>query len=207
MSKGFTTDTLREALGCISEKLEASADELNMLDAQLGDGDLGVSLVRGARAVAAEMPNLPEDVGMALLKCAQAFTRLSGSTYGTLLATGLMNAAKATKGKTEVAWTEVSPLLGNAMQAMAQRGGGQLGDKTVLDALDAVQRATKGLDDPAALVAAADQAVDECLEQFRDKPARQGRARIFGDQSVGKDDPGMVAFKHMVEALKGAGSR
>lgn len=207
MSNVFTTDTLREALGCIIEKLEASADELNMLDAQLGDGDLGVSLVRGARAVAAEMPNLPDDVGMALLKCAQAFTRLSGSTYGTLLATGLMSAAKATKGKTEVAWSEVSPLLSNAMRSMAQRGGGQLGDKTVLDALYAVQLATQGLDNPASLVAAADQAVGECLEQFRDKPARQGRARIFGEQSIGRDDPGMVAFKHMVEALKGASSR
>ena len=203
----FTTDTLRDALGRIIGKLEASADELNALDAQLGDGDLGVSLVRGARAVAAEMPNLPNDVGMALLKCAQAFTRLSGSTYGTLLATGLMNAAKATKGRTEVAWSEVSPLLENALQAMAQRGGGQLGDKTVLDALDAVRLATQGLDNPAALVAAADQAVDECLKRFRNQPARQGRARIFGEKSVGKDDPGMVAFKRMIEGLKNAGSR
>jgi dihydroxyacetone kinase-like protein len=207
MSKVFTTDTLREALGRIIEKLEASADELNTLDAQLGDGDLGVSLVRGARAVADEMPNLSDDVGMALLKCAQAFTRLSGSTYGTLVATGLMSAAKATKGKAEVPWSEVSPLLGSALQAMAQRSGGQLGDKTVLDALDAVRLATEGVDNSAALVAAADQAVDECVERFRDKPARQGRARIFGEQSVGKDDPGMVAFKRMVEALKGAGSR
>ena len=203
----FTTATVREALGRIIEKLEASADELNRLDAQLGDGDLGVSLVRGARAVAAELPNLPNDVGMALLKCAQAFTRLSGSTYGTLLATGLMNAAKATKGRTEVAWSEVSPLLENALQAMAQRSGGQLGDKTVLDALDAVRLATQGLDNPAALVAAAGQAVDECMERFRDKPARQGRARIFGEKSVGKDDPGMVAFKRMIEGLKNAGSR
>lgn len=200
----FTTATLREALGRIIEKLEASADELNMLDAQLGDGDLGVTLARGARAVAVELPTLPDDVGMALLKCAQAFTRLSGSTYGTLLVTGLMSAAKATKGRTEVAWSEVSPLLGNAVQAMAQRSGGQLGDKTVLDALDAVRLATQGLDNPVALAAAADQAVDKCLIRFRGQPARQGRARIFGEKSIGKDDPGTVAFKRMVEALNRA---
>ncbi|MCL5006304.1 MAG: dihydroxyacetone kinase subunit L [Acidobacteria bacterium] len=201
MPTTFTTVTLRDALGRIIKKLEASADELNLLDAQLGDGDLGVSLVRGARAVEAELPRLPDDVGMALLKCAQAFTKLSGSTYGTLLATGLMSAAKATKGRTEVAWSEVSSLLGNALQAMAQRSGGELGDKTVLDALDAARAATDGLAEPAALAAAADRAVAECLDRFRGQPARQGRARIFAEKSIGKDDPGAVAFKRMIEAL------
>ena len=202
MSATLTTATLRDGLKRIIEKLEACADELNALDAQLGDGDLGVSMVRGARAVAGELPNLPDDLGFALLKCAQAFTRLSGSTYGTLLATGLMSAAKSTKGRTEVPWREVSPLLAGALQAMAQRSGGQLGEKTVLDTLEAARAATQGLDDPTALGEAAERAVAACLDRFRDQPARQGRARIFGEKSVGKDDPGMVAFQRVIQALK-----
>ncbi|MGA3166920.1 MAG: dihydroxyacetone kinase subunit L [Terriglobia bacterium] len=201
MSPGLTTAVWREALQRVAAKLEACADELNVLDAQLGDGDLGVTMVRGGRAVLAELPGLPADLGMALVKCAQAFTKLSGSTYGTLLATGLMRVAKATKGRTEVPWSEVSSLLGDALAAMAQRSGGQLGEKTVLDALEAVRAATQGLDDPAALLAAADRAMAECLERFRGQPARQGRARIFGDKSIGKDDPGMVALQRMIEAL------
>ncbi len=201
MTAFLTTSVLRDALTGVAAKMESCSDELNALDAQLGDGDLGVTMVRGTRAVAAELANLPDDVGMALLKCAQAFTKLSGSTYGTLLATGLMSAAKSTKGRTEVPWTEVSSLLAGALQAMAQRSGGKLGDKTVLDALDAVRAATDGLDEPAALVAAAHQAVTGCLERFRNEPARQGRARIFGEKSVGKDDPGMVAFYRIVEGL------
>lgn len=202
MATHLTTPVLREGLVRIIEKLEACADELNSLDAQLGDGDLGVTMVRGARAVEAELPNLPDDLGLALLKCAQAFTKLSGSTYGTLLATGLMNAAKATKGRKEVPWSEVSPLLGNALQAMAQRSGGQLGEKTVLDAMEAARAATEGLDGPATQVAAVDRAVAECLDRFRNQPARQGRARIFGEKSIGKDDPGMVAFQRIIQALK-----
>jgi dihydroxyacetone kinase-like protein len=202
MPTGFTTAVLREALARIAAKMEACADELNALDAQLGDGDLGVTMVRGTRAVAAELAGLPEDVGIALLKCAQAFTKLSGSTYGTLLATGLMSAAKATKGRTEIPWAEVALLLGNAWQAMAQRSGGKLGEKTVLDALEAVRAVAVGLDDPAVLLAAADHALAECLERFRGQPARQGRARIFGEKSIGKDDPGMVAFQRIIEGLK-----
>lgn len=202
MPTSLNTPVLRHALARIAAKMESCSDELNALDAQLGDGDLGVTMVRGTRAVESELPDLPGDVGMALLKCAQAFTKLSGSTYGTLLATGLMSAAKATKGRTEVPWSEVSALLANALQAMAQRGGGKLGEKTVLDALEAVRVATHGIDDPTALVAAADQAVGKCLDQFRNQIARQGRARIFGEKSVGKDDPGMVAFQRIIEGLK-----
>jgi dihydroxyacetone kinase-like protein len=201
MSTGLTATVLCDAIKRIVAKLEACADELNALDAALGDGDLGVTMVRGGRSVLAELPNLPDDVGMALLKCSQALTRLSGSTYGTLLATGLMSAAKITKGRREVPWPELSSLLGNAVGAMSQRGGGKLGDKTVLDAVESVRAATDGLQDPAALAAAADQAVATALERFRDQPSRQGRARIFADKSIGRDDPGMFAFKRITEAL------
>jgi phosphoenolpyruvate---glycerone phosphotransferase subunit DhaL len=203
MPTTLTTEALRGALARVAAKMEACADELNTLDAQLGDGDLGVTMVRGTRAVAPELAGLPDDVGMAFVKCAQAFTKLSGSTYGTLLATGLMSAAKATKGRTQIPWSEVASLVGNALQAMAQRSGGRLGEKTVLDALEAVRAAAEGLDDPAALAAAADGAVAECLDRFRSQPARQGRARIFGEKSVGKDDPGMVAFQRIIEGLAG----
>lgn len=202
MAGSFDTKCLRQALARVAVKMEACADELNALDAQLGDGDLGVTMVRGARAIAAELPNLPDDVGMALLKCAQAFTKLSGSTYGTLLATGLMSAAKAAKGRTEIPWSEISPTLAGALNGMAQRSGGKLGDKTVLDAMEAVRAATEGLDEPGAIATAARQGVVACLEKFRNQPARQGRARIFGEKTVGMDDPGMVAFERIVEGLQ-----
>ncbi len=68
--------------------METVADELNALDGQLGDGDLGVTMTRGGRALQDILPTLPEDVGMALMACAQAITKVSGSSYGTLLATG-----------------------------------------------------------------------------------------------------------------------
>jgi dihydroxyacetone kinase-like protein len=202
MSTVLNIAVLRDGLKRIIDKLETCADELNALDANLGDGDLGVTMVRGARGVAAELPALPDDLGMALLKCAQAFTRLSGSTYGTLVATGLMSAAKATNGRTEVRWSEVAPLLAAAGQAMAQRSGGQLGEKTVLDSLESARAAIQGLDDPAEMLSATARAVRECLDHFRNLPAKQGRARIFAEKSIGLDDPGMVAFERMIEALK-----
>ena len=123
-------------LARIASHMQTVADELNAIDGQLGDGDLGVTLVRGARDVMAVLPDLPDDVGLALMKVAQALTKTSGSSFGTLLATGLMSGAKACRGRPRIEWSEISSLLAGAIEAMKARGGAKLGDKTVLDALE-----------------------------------------------------------------------
>jgi dihydroxyacetone kinase-like protein len=197
----LTVPVLSAGLARIAAHMEVAADSLNALDGQLGDGDLGVTMVRGGREVDKALPTLPADLGMALMACAQAFTRASGSSYGTLLATALLSAAKATKGRTEVPWSEVPALLDGALAAMMARGKASLGDKTVLDALNAAIRAIEGMDDPAAMLAAATAAVDATLDRMRGEPAKIGRARIFADRSVGLDDPGQVAFREILRGL------
>ena len=198
---GWTSDSLRNAIPKLAAKMETSADELNTLDGQLGDGDLGVTMVRGLRGLMEIKEDLPDDLGLALLKCAQAITKLSASSYGTLLATGLMAAAKDSRDRTERPWRDVSPLLHLAEDAMLKRGKGHLGGKTVVDAVHAVAQNLKGIDDPQAALSAAKQAMSDTLEDYRDKPNQLGRARIFGEKSVGLDDPGMIAFQRIIEAL------
>jgi dihydroxyacetone kinase-like protein len=193
--------TLAAGLGRIADHMESVADELNALDGQLGDGDLGITMVRGGREVKAILPELPPEIGEGLMKVAQAFTRISGSSFGTLLATGLMSAAKVTRGRQRVEWSEMSALLQGAMEAMRSRGKAELGDKTVLDALQAAAAATAGKSDPHEILSAARQGVTDAMERFRPRQARIGRARIFGERSAGLDDPGMLAFLRMLDAL------
>jgi dihydroxyacetone kinase-like protein len=196
----LTTAILADGLRRIAAHMETVADALNGLDGQLGDGDLGVTMQRGGRELVKILPTLPDDVGMALLACAQAMTRVSGSSYGTLLATGLMAAAKATRGRTEVPWSELSALLLGALEAMMARGKASLGDKTVLDVLDAAARAIDSVELPE-MLAAASGAVDETMARMRGHQAKIGRARIFAERSVGLDDPGMLAFREMLRGL------
>jgi dihydroxyacetone kinase-like protein len=199
---GFTTADLRAAALRLAAAAEAAQDELNGLDGQLGDGDLGITVATGWREVANEA--LPDDVGMAFLAASKAFQRVSSSSYGTLTATALMAAAKKTKGRTDVPWSEVPALVAAARDAMMERGKGALGDKSVLDIADAVATATEGMDDPAALQAAASRAADAALDDFRGRPNRLGRARMFGDKTIGMDDPGMRAFQRLVAGLGSA---
>jgi dihydroxyacetone kinase-like protein len=201
MSEGLTTEMLAQGIERTSKKMVDCQDELNTLDGKLGDGDLGITMATGFDELAKLSPDLPDDIGLALLACAQAFVRTRASSYGTLLATGLMSAARQTKGETVVPWDRMPDLLQGAIVKMGQRGKSQIGDKTVLDALEAARQAMEGLDDPALMLKAADRAVGEALETFKEQPSRQGRARMFGDRSVGLYDPGMVVIKRLLESL------
>jgi dihydroxyacetone kinase-like protein len=200
----LTVNSIRWAIEQLTASMDRAAPGLNALDGALGDGDLGVTLSRAFQKLMEMRQNLPEDLGGALLKCSQAFTGVDASTYGTLLATGLMSAAKVSRGREALPWTEISPLLAVALKAMSDRGKGSLGDKTVLDVIEAAARATEGLAEPHLLVEATLKQVDETIAAFRGRPFRQGRARIFGDRGLERDDPGMVAFQRMVQSLHAA---
>ena len=90
----ITTESIQSVIIRLNQVMEQSADELNTADGLLGDGDLGVTMIRGFRTLLEELESLPEDIGMAFFQCAKAFTKSSGSSYGTLLATGMMAVAK-----------------------------------------------------------------------------------------------------------------
>ena len=197
----ITTDSIKTAVTKIAQLMEESADELNAADGLLGDGDLGITMVRGFREIIEVRDSLPDDVGMALFQCAKAFTKSSGSSYGTLLATGLMSVAKKKKGQQEIQVEEISALLNDALDAMKQRGKAELGDKTVLDVIAASSQAAKDQSDGSTVLKAINDAVTSTIDEFRSRQSKIGRARIFSEKSIGLDDPGMLAFRKMLEAL------
>jgi dihydroxyacetone kinase-like protein len=197
----LTVETLRQAITRLTAAMERDFESLNAADGALGDGDLGVTMTRGMRAITDLSPSLPDDLGQALLACAQAFTKTSGSSYGTLMATGLMAIAKTLRGKVSVEVADLPALVAGARDAMQARGKAELGGKTVLDSLDAVARATATLRDADAMADAAALAVRQAQDEMRGKIATIGRARIFGEKTIGMDDPGMLAMTAIITAI------
>lgn len=192
---------LQGAVDKIVTGLSVIEQELNAADAKLGDGDTGGMLARVVNAMhAADLPS-NGDIGGTLSAYARATAAATGSSLGTLIATAMITVAKQTKGRTAMPWTDLGPFLEQACDAMSARGGAALGDKTVLDALDAVARAINGLDDPGDIYSAAQAAATAALEDFRDRPNKIGRARMFAEASIGHDDPGMLAVVRVIQAI------
>lgn len=200
MTKQLTTQDLRHALAGICARLIDSTEELDTLDAVLGDADLGGTLASISRSVQTEIETLPDDLGEALLRVVKAISRTSGSSFSGVMMAGIMRAGMTLRGRDAIDVHELTPLLRASLATMSERGGAKLGDKSVLDGLDAIAAALDGRSDN--LAAEADLAVERALVAVRDQQSRIGRARLAGERSIGRDDPGTVALKRMIEGLK-----
>jgi dihydroxyacetone kinase-like protein len=159
-----------------------------------------VTLQKCAHNVRVALPAAP-DSAQGILKCAsQACADASGSSFGTLFASGLLTAAKWLDSRS-LDRTALPELLSHAVQKLSARGGASLGDKTMIDSLQAITQALSKAQPQDDLAAVARNAASKAIEEFRDKPNRIGRARMFAEKSIGMDDPGMVAVLRMTESL------
>ena len=193
---------VERALLRVSQGLRQAAAELTALDAVVGDGDLGTTLGRcasaldGAPLADGTVADLLQEAGA---RCAAA----SGSSFATLLGAALRAAARACR-QAAIPHTlgdgDIAQLLGHAAAAVARLGEAQEGDKTLLDALLAVQR-SRPLGGTPWTVLHAEQALQAALQALHPQPGRIGRARLHAGRVAAYDDPGMVAVLRMVQSL------
>jgi dihydroxyacetone kinase-like protein len=193
--------SLVSVLGTVAASLKDRADELNRLDAVAGDGDLGVTVTAAGEAVNALLPTLEgKSLSDVLNACGVAISKEAPSTSGTLLATGLMGAARAASQSSSCGAAELAELLDASQAAIAKRGKAEPGWKTMLDALvPAAQAAATNAEEGGSLSEALDaaaEAADSGAQATRSMVPRLGRAGWLAERSAGHEDAGarMVAI-------------
>lgn len=181
-------DRLRRIVLAIARELQDRRTELDRADASLGDGDTGTMLATAASAVISAVENVtPATPGELLSEVSVAIKGSTGSSLGTLLAVGLRTVAKHCGEETALSESQLGEALVLAAEKMKSAGGAKSGDKTIIDSVEAVAAAPFD-----AAVAA-----EKVLLEFRERPCRAGRARLYPEASIGADDPGMLAVAIM----------
>jgi dihydroxyacetone kinase-like protein len=197
----ITVQTLNSAIARADAGMATLTDILNAADAQLGDGDTGTMLARLIGTFANVDNSSAESLSAAFMALAKAGAASTGSSLGTLIITAMMTAGKATNGKSEIAWNELGGLLIAIRDAAMSRGKAELGNKTIIDALDALATALDGAENAQSAATAALQAMDKVVAEFKNRPSALGRARMFAEKSIGLDDPGMLALSEIVRIV------
>nr|WP_166179409.1 dihydroxyacetone kinase subunit DhaL [Altererythrobacter segetis] len=173
------------------------------LDGLAGDGDFGTSLATGFRQIEKEWDEIPKtDIGAMLLKISMIVSKHVGGSSGPIWGTGFMKAAMLTRGKSEIALQDLAQMLGSAIEGIQARGGAQLGDKTLLDALIPVHEkltAQAAGGDKAAALKDAAEAADNAVDETRHLVAHRGRASQVGERSANTPDPGIVAIATILQ--------
>lgn len=202
----MNTKKLLEIMKAISEKIEEEKDTLTELDNAIGDGDHGINMARGAKAVIEKIPLLiTKDSGAIFKGIGMAIVSSVGGASGALYGTAFMKAGDVLKGKMELSPEDFLAAFSASVTGIKTRGKSTIGEKTMLDALCPAERAMreaiqakKSLKD--ALLAAADEA-EKGAERTKDLIATKGRASYLGERSLGHRDPGAVSSSFMLRAM------
>ena len=190
--------------------IEAEADHLTQLDSAIGDGDHGINMTRGMRAVTAALAegDAGAPPGQQLILAGKTLVSTVGGASGPLWGSALRRGGRALGEAPELDGTGLVEVLSAALAAVQELGAAVPGDKTMVDALGpAVTALRERLDAGDALDAALSAAVDAAEAGARattPMQARKGRASYLGERSVGHQDPGATSTALILRALSGA---
>jgi phosphoenolpyruvate---glycerone phosphotransferase subunit DhaL len=189
---------LKKIIEAGTQTLVDHVEELTALDAAIGDGDHGLNMKRGAEAIRAKLDVL---IGQTLndalktmgMTCMNTVGGSSGPVFGTLL---------VTLGKElppQPAAADVARALAAGIAALSRLGKVEVGQKTLLDVLDPVQKVlAAGGDD---LVARVRQCAHDSAAATAQMDAIKGRASFLGDRALGHVDPGSRSMALIIAAV------
>ena len=165
-----------EVLIKVSEKIDKNKEYLTELDAAIGDGDHGLNMSKGFKAVSDKLLSEEDDnIGNILKKTGMTLVSNVGGASGPLYGTAFMKASMALKDKKEININDFLSALKLALEGIKSRGKSTEGEKTIIDALSP---AIKSMEDS----------------------IKNGDSYI-GDRSIGHQDPGATSCFYILETI------
>ena len=195
-------DALSTWLKSTAAEFEARIDELDGLDAAIGDGDHGTNMARGMATASTIVPSPDTTTRQYLNQVGMALVSSVGGASGPLFGTFFLRVGQLWQSPHSV--SSIWQALKAGRDGIASRGRAKVGDKTMLDALcpavDVLEHAAMERDEePSASLARAAAAARAGAEATRGMVARRGRAAHYGERSVGHIDPGAVSMAMILD--------
>jgi len=209
------SDTSKQAAALVAKALlltkdliDNQAEELGRIDAIAGDGDHGIGMQRGAEAAAkAAGEAIKAGAGAAslLFASADAWSDKAGGTSGVLWGVILSSIASELDNEGEITAAALASGLELALQNVKNFGKAQLGDKTLVDALEpfvATFRDSVASGDSAQSAwAKASTVAMEAAESTKQMLPKLGRARPHAEKSLGTSDPGALSLAMIAQEI------
>jgi dihydroxyacetone kinase len=196
---------IKLAIDAACKALIGAEDELTELDRVTGDGDLGTSMERAAKAVQLAVASYPlDDIPATLKALGHTFRRELGGSSGPLYGVLFLRCGNVLDSSSATGLAQWVEALDQGCQAISQLGGAKPGDRTILDALDPfvkTLRKSLGRKTLREAVLAAIEAAERGVQATAQMKPRVGRSSYLGDRVLGHPDPGAKAIAIWLRAL------
>ena len=173
-------------------------EELTALDQAIGDGDHGLNMKRGAEAIQAKMGSMKDATfNEAFITMGKTCIAMIGGSSGPVFGTLLMTLGKELPTNPTV--QDYATVLRKGIEALTRLGKAEVGQKTLLDVLDPVQKvlALGGAD----IVQRVRNCANESAAATANMDATRGRSSFLGDRAKGHVDPGSRSMALIISSI------
>ena len=206
MKNDLNAADLKKMFLFTAQKIVDSEPYLTEIDSVIGDGDHGTGMALGFSYVIKELPqkkcesaeDVVSSVGLILI---DTMGGASGVLFGTMFISGIVDREK----HETLDLRGFAEIFRKSLDALKKRGKAKVGDKTMIDAFEP---AVCGLEEAAAKhlsladgFALAAQKAEAGAEYTKTVRAKFGRAKYYGDKSIGLQDPGAVSVRIIFQAM------
>lgn len=190
---------VKRILRKINVMLEENKLYLSELDAAIGDGDHGLNMSKGFKAVVEKIEVLSDDdIGNILKSSGMALVSNVGGASGPLYGTALMKGGMVLQNKSTMNINDFIEILQVALDGIKMRGKAIEGEKTMIDslspAINAGKKAKAEEKTSKEILLAIRDAAKEGMDKTINIIATKGRASYLGERSIGHQDAGATSL-------------
>lgn len=201
----------RNMLLYIADKIIANKPYLTEIDSAIGDGDHGIGMAGGMQKAKRKLLKLEEQENVYHIfeEAGQAMLMSMGGASGVIFGSLYLAGAKGMESKKVLTAFDLAEMEEKSLAAIQERGGAQVGDKTMVDALAPAVEALKKNADLGLLemLKQAEEAARIGMEDTKKYVAKFGRAKSLLERAVGHQDAGATSvyliFQGMREFVEG----
>lgn len=190
---------LKNACACVT----AAENTLTQIDSKFGDADHGLTMTKIAGAIAQAVDEASGGIQEMLDDAAMAVMVLNGGSAVPLWNSWLDGMQEAAPTGDEVDVPGLQAMFARAFEALDEMSGAKVGDKTMMDALIPASEAIAAYtgSDESELFELAARAAQEGAEATRQFTAKFGRAKSYGEQTIGTPDAGATSMALFFQGL------
>ncbi len=199
----MTKEELKQRVYNACECVRAAEGELTEIDAKFGDADHGYTMSKIVNTIEKTLKEADGNIKEMLDDTAMAVMVLNGGSAVPLWNTWLDGWQEGAPEADEMNVAEIKAMFQTAFETLDDFSGAKVGDKTLMDALIPASQAIAAYtgDSEDELFKLAAEAAVAGAENSKNFKSKFGRAKSYGDQTIGTPDAGAVSMSRFFVGL------
>lgn len=207
VSNRLTVEQVKDMFIHVGEKVIEAKSLLTDIDCAIGDGDHGIGMEVGFKHTLEKLKaNNYDKINDIFAEIGKAMIGNMGGASGVLFGTLFLSGVKGLEKIEQLDVAILAAIFRNGLLGVQSRGKAEVGDKTMIDALDpavnALQEASKNHLGLIASFTNATEAAKQGVENSKALVAKFGRAKSLGERAIGHQDAGATTISIIFESMQ-----